>query len=310
MPKRSGSARAVSSMAVAILLVVAACAGQSGPTSAPTPSMGQRSDAPSAAPTSAPSPILSAAATTAVEGTSAPSTAPTGGPAPTPKVTAAPRPSPTLNWDAMGFSMSMRDPVSIGANAKVTLKGPVGPTCTIKVKYPSGTNASLPKPTHPNPGWWVWTWTIPASAQAGTATVTTTCTYFGDPHTGTATFEIVNPALPDGWDIEATVPGTRAVDGLSPLRVTVTIKGTVPDGAGYGQNMSCLMQLFIGEISATSDLITDYPWSNGDAPLVLDFQFDPLGPEFIGTNTWDVRCKNMYGDPRTEQHDTGTIELT
>src|SRR5206468_8026918 len=102
----------------------------------------------------------------------------------TPNPTGPPRPSPTLNWADSGFTASVRSPVSIGARAKVTLKGPLGPACTLKVRYPSGINASLPTPTHPEPNWWTWTWTIPANAHAGTAAGTATCTYAGAPERG------------------------------------------------------------------------------------------------------------------------------
>jgi hypothetical protein len=312
--QRFDSARVTPLAVFVVLVLVAGCAGEPGQTSEPSSVAAANSIAPTSSPSAAPSVVPSdapsVAPSVAVDETLPPSTEPTDGPAPTPKVTPVPQPSPTLNWDANGFKMSTKDPVSIGANAKVTLKGPVGPTCAIKVKYTSGTNASLPKPTHPNPGWWVWVWKIPASAHAGTATVTTTCTYAGDPHTGTGTFLIKNPALPDGWDIEAAVPGTREAADNSLLRVTVTIKGTVPSDPTHDQNLACRMMLIRGDVSATSAWISDYPWDNGDGPLVLDFDFSPLGPEFVGTNTWDVSCQNEYGDPETDQHDTGTIELT
>ncbi|HEY4227211.1 MAG TPA: hypothetical protein VGM49_02645 [Candidatus Limnocylindrales bacterium] len=246
----------------------------------------------------------------------APSTvAPSSGATPTDGSSAAPaptptsKPAPTLNWDAAGFAATVKDPVSIGSKAKVTLKGPVGPTCALKIKYPSGITATLPSPTHPTAGSWQWTWTIPSKAKAGKATGTTTCTYYGVPHLGNVSFRILDPTLPDGWDIVATMPSTRSSADATALIVHVTIKGVLPVDPTHDQDIACYLDL-VGPGSSKNLLLADYPWHAGDGPLTLPYDVGVLGPDYVGTDTFTVRCRNEFGTPFTWQSDSGTITIT
>jgi hypothetical protein len=240
--------------------------------------------------------------------TDPPSAAPTI--APTPDPTQPPKPSPTLNWANNGFNASVKSPVSIGAKAKITLKGPLGPTCTLKVRYPSGTNAALPSPTHPEPSWWTWTWTIPSKAHAGTATGTATCTYAGVPKSGPVSFKIVDPALPGGWAIDVIGPVSRSSSDTGLLYMTVKLKGTVPTNPGYAtQQMVCNLDLRQGN-SIANVWTPDTPFEAGDTQIVAEFDVGALGPSFAGTATWTVKCRNLLVTGSAFQSDSGTIEIT
>ena len=231
--------------------------------------------------------------------------------APTPNPTKPPKPSPTLNWENNGFSASVRSPVSIGAKAKVTLKGPLGPTCTLKVRYPSGTNASLPSPTHPEPNWWTWTWTIPAKAHAGTATGTATCTYAGVPKSGPISFKIVDPALPGGWAIDVTGPASRSSTDTGLLSMTVHVKGTVPSDANYGVLVTCNIELWSAQGPYVVNVYSgEQEYVNGSGQFVADFDVGELGPYFVGKATWTVKCRNIRVQGDAWKPDTGTIDIT
>lgn len=243
-------------------------------------------------------------------------TLPTATPMPTestPAATVAPKPSPTLNWDANGCQGSVRDPVKLGAQAKVTLKCPVGPTCTLKITYPSGGSAKVGSPSHPNPGWWVWTWTVPTSAKGGDATGTSTCTYAGNPHTGPVSFTLVAPAT--NFDIQVHLPAT--FDHTTPqdvgIIIQVTITGTLPESPGHAhQAVWCDFHLTTTtspESTATYNEQFVVDWDNGDPPITWRWRI-AFGPNEVGHATWDMKCTNYYIHPPHWEEDTGTLEIT
>lgn len=138
---------------------------------------------PSAPPTPRPTP----------KPTSSPSPRPPSTPRPTPKST--PKPAFLVAWlHGVGYTMGVSSPIATGDDARVEIGNGAGPTCSVKVHYPSGQSATglaahkFTKQSH-----WVWTWRIPASAGLGTATVKTTCTYGGLAKSGPGSFEIVAP---------------------------------------------------------------------------------------------------------------------
>lgn len=143
-------------------------------------------NAPTAAPTLVPTPAPTAAPPTAAP-TAAPPTA-----APTP----SPTPAPTLNFTGQPFPVSIAsDPVAIGKSQTIDADIAEGPTCTLKVTYPSGAQANVGKPIRPDERHWVWKWTIPAEAGTGDAAITVSCTFGGDARIGTGSFEIVQLIL-------------------------------------------------------------------------------------------------------------------
>jgi hypothetical protein len=294
-------------LGVVMLALVAGCVAPAGPTVSPQvapPSITTiASPEPSAEPTAAnASPSMSLAPTASL--------LPPPSASPSPPPTTAPKPSPTLNWDAVGYQASVKDPVSIGSKAKVILKGPVGPTCKLKITYASGVNATVPSPTHPKPGWWQWTWTIPSKAKAGTASGTSTCTYFGVPHTGDVSFKIVDPK-PSGWSINLDVPATHAHDALEEngIMITVHVIGTLTVNPDYAkQQLVCQFWLSTaGNSSHASGF--DLLWATGDPPITWEYQV-PLTPNDIGTASWSMRCKNYYISPESWKSDSGAIEIT
>jgi hypothetical protein len=179
----------------------------------------------------------------------------------------------------------------------------------IKVKYPSGSNASLPNPTRPKPTSWVWTWTVPKSAGAGTATLTVTCTYGGFARGGPNTFKIVDPTPPPPWSISVDLPGTHPSGSTEPIRATITINGLLPENPAYAeQRFRCGITIFTD--GYTVDTVAEIYWDNGDGPFFLNFAIGAIDPEFVGAATWSVDCRNMYIDPPDVREDSGTIEIT
>lgn len=160
--------------ALGLALVLAACGGQTPSTAVdPTPTA-----APTVAPTVAP-----------------PTTAPTAAP-PTVPPTEAPTPAPTLTFTGQPFPVTISsDPVGIGKSQTIDADIAEGPTCTLKVTYPSGGHANVGKPIRPDERHWVWKWTIPDTAGVGAAKVTVSCTFAGDARVGTGSFEIVQVIL-------------------------------------------------------------------------------------------------------------------
>ena len=282
--------------------LIAACGAPVGPAATPSLPAPTEAAVASAQPTA-----LEAPTAAPTEAPASPSAEPadTFVPSPAPTV----RPSPTLNWEESGFSASVRDPVKIGEKAKVTLKGPVGPTCTLKIKYPSGTNATLPSPTHPNPGWWQWIWTIPSKANGGQATGTATCTYGGVPHTGLVTFTITKP--PPAWSIQADLPATFDHTTLpeTGLLFPVTMVGTVPKNPDYlSQRITCVVDVNTAG-NASYGQVFDAPWENGDGPLWIHWQVEFAASD-VGMATWTVRCKSRYVTPEQWKYDSGSLEIT
>jgi hypothetical protein len=202
--------------------------------------------------------------------------------------------------------------VDIGAKAKVTLTGPVGPTCTLKVVYPSGIGASLPEPTHPKPGAWTWTWTIPSKAAAGTAQGTATCTYAGVPHRGPISFKILNPTLPGGYVINVVSPSSRAWTDTSELQMTIKVTGTVPSNPTYGVSLTCNFILWSYNNLWTVNVYSpEYDYANGTGHLDAGFQLDPaLTADWVGQSTWTVRCRNIRVADDQWKADNGTIDIT
>ena len=153
-----------------VAMLVAACGGGT-PTTAPTV-------VPTLAPTAAP-----------------PTTPPTAAP-PTTAPTPSPTPAPTLTFTGEPFPVTIAsDPVAIGKSQTIDADIAEGPTCTLKVTYPSGAQANVGKPIRPDKRHWVWKWTIPAEAETGDAKVTVSCTFGGDARIGTGSFEIVQLIL-------------------------------------------------------------------------------------------------------------------
>lgn len=226
--------------------------------------------------------------------------------------TLEPAPSPTLNWDANGCMAAVKSPVTIGEEARVTLKCPVGPTCVLKITYPNGHNATLPNPTHPEPGWWRWTWTVPSGAKAGMASGNATCTYAGNPHVGPITFKLVNPALPGGYSINVTSPASRAWSDTDFLRMTVKVTGTVPSSPTYGVTLTCNLDLTSPNGNYHVNMYygpIDY--TNGSGPFVASFDLgSSLSADWVGTATWTFKCRNTYVASDGWKQDTGTIEIT
>jgi hypothetical protein len=263
-----------------------------------------------------PSPEPSIVATSSVTGEPSASPLPTAtelptmSPEPTATVepTARPTARPTLNWADKGFTASVKSPVAIGSKAKVTLKGPVGPTCTLSITYPSGSAANLPNPTHPSAGSWQWTWTVPSKAQTGFATGTATCTYAGVPKSGPVQFKVTNPALPGGWDIQVAMPASRSSGDSSVLSVHVTVQGTMPVDPSYAsQIVVCNLDLRHGSYVSnvwTPDMYLDPPITS----FTADFDIGALGPDFIGTDDWVVKCRNLTANSAF-QSDSGSIVI-
>jgi hypothetical protein len=211
-----------------------------------------------------------------------------------------------LNWAANGCAASVKDPVNLGSKETVELRCPVGPTCSIKVKYPSGASATLPNPTHPKAGWWLWTWTIPKTAGAGHAIGTATCTYAGVPHAGDVSFKIVNPTPPN-WSISVTYPATYNVTTDPYLKIKIAIVGTFPIDPDHSpQKIVCSSQLStLGGVFGDSNL---FDWLPGDPPL--DWWLHPeLSSNSIGAATWQVQCRSYYISPDDWRTDHGTVEI-
>lgn len=299
-----GSGRARLSSAIA-LIVIAGCTAPAAPaTTAQTPSTSEigpiapaetASQAPSM--TIEPSPSLVAAASPTAE------TTPTPSAPPTPPPTATPKPQPTLDWEGSPIGMGVSpDPTSLGKTVRVEVVVAIGPTCVLKVKYPSGSNASLPKPTRPDARHWVWKWTIPQSAGPGTAKVTATCTYAGVARRGTGTFTI------SGWSISATFPATLAHD-VSALYGQVAIVGVWQRSITSPDRINCVITLVTN--AGTKMAGENVFWySGGQGPFDLSLPVGPLGPDAIGPASWTLACTNFTPDPQETRKDNGTIEIT
>jgi hypothetical protein len=282
----------------AVMVILAGCAA---------PAVG-----PSASPADTPAPLASvvpiasavALATASPLASDEPSLIPTDTPAQT--VSPGPTPAPTLNWAANGCTASATDPVQIGSKETITLKCPVGPTCTLKVTYPSGTNAKLPSPTHPKAGWWRWSWTIPTGAHAGTAKGTSTCTYAGDPHVGDVSFKITSPASTN-WSISVTYPATYSLTQDQWLKIKIAIVGTFPiDPDHTPQKIVCSNLLSTLGVVIGDTMLFD--WLPGDPPL--DWWLQPaMASNSIGSATWQVECRSYYISPADWRTDSGTLEI-
>jgi hypothetical protein len=234
-------------------------------------------------------------------------------PAPTPRPTATPKPQPTLDWAEEPIGMSVTpDPAKLGAKVKVTVSLAAGPTCALKVRYPSGSNASLPKPTRPKPTSWIWTWTLPESAGGGTATATVTCTYGGVARGGPGTFTIVDPT-PE-WSISADVPATQPATAPPPsssniLQATITVNGQVPVNPAYPQQrFHCTLHLVANgyTVNAADQVYLD----SFDAPIPMGFSVGTIPTKSIGPASWTLTCENLYIEPQDTRQDSGTIEIT
>jgi hypothetical protein len=179
------------------------------------------------------------------------------------------------------------------------------------MRYPSGTMASLPRPARPDAKTWVWTWTVPTSAKAGTATGTATCTYLGLPKAGPITFKIVDPALPGGYAIDVVNPGPRSSTDTGFLTMTIKVRGTVPAGTNYGVKLTCYIEIWSSQglwmVSAYSG---DLDFVNGSGQLMADFDIGAVGPYFVGTDTWTVKCRNVHVAADAWKQDTGPIVIT
>jgi hypothetical protein len=208
---------------------------------------------------------------------------PSGGTGPTAK------PTPTLDWVNVGYSVGVRDPVALGAKAKVTILAPVGPTCTVAARYPNGKSASVGSPTHPRAGAWVWSWTVPSTAGLGSARYSFSCTYAGLAKPGTGTFDIVaaastptpKPTATPTWSISGAItsPVSRSNGTLT---FTGHVHGTPPPGIAP---IDLYCQLFV--TYGGTDTLIDQNGSVQTADFALA---GPIGYPSAGTYAWHVTC--------------------
>jgi hypothetical protein len=216
---------------------------------------------------------------------------------------------PSLDWATIGYTVGAKSAVAIGAKAKVTIKGPVGPTCTLKVHYPSGGSPSLPAPTHPSPGWWVWTWTVKSSAGTGTATFNVGCTYAGLKKSGDGDFTIVNVPAPDGWTISVSTITSRSKDSSAPMMFTVHVHGVVPqDPETQIVEMACYYRILV--VNGPPDAwIYDLTYFAPDAQFEFSVDVGVFGAANVGSRDWVIRCTNSRWMPFTYHEDSGSIEV-
>lgn len=233
--RASGLTRAIRGATVGLVLVLSGCyTGAGGP---PVPL--------TAAPTTVPTePSAPSASPSSMATQSSPEPSPTflGNAQPTPSAqltegaTWASAPKATLDpadwqgptgWTAQGPI----DPIAPGGTERYEIFGlPAGPTCSIAVRYPSGTSqGGLASHTFTAPGAWLWTWIVPSSAGYGTATLVNTCTYAGFPKSsGPITFKIIAPpATPSPTPIPTPIPTPSPIDHppTTPTGLTAVAKG-------------------------------------------------------------------------------------
>lgn len=198
--------------------------------------------------------------------------------------------------------------MAIGGTAKITVKAPVGPTCTVVVTYPSGGKASLPGPKHPNPGWWVWSWTVPKSANTGNATFKTACTYAGLTKRGNGDFTIVAAAIV-GWTVDGHAPTTRSSTSTSQFIITIDVKGTLPvDPETNVATFNCYYLIHFLTIQYQA-WVYDLTATDADRQFALSVDVGAVGPAQVGTGTWSIRCQNSLEGHTTEDTDIGTFEV-
>jgi hypothetical protein len=202
---------------------------------------------------------------------------------------------------------TVKDPVYLGENAKVTIKCPVGPTCTLVVHYPNGHVADIPSPTHPNPGWSQWAWTVPPNVTAGEARGVTDCVQAGVHHGMKASFTV--KARPFSIQVHVPSPFDHTTPRDIGLQITVTIVGTLPQNGSYDvQDVICSMDLTTASDTLHHDGF-DVAWNNGDPPIQWQWQ-DTFDASEVGTAHWTMKCRNYYIDPAQWKYDSGTIEIT
>jgi hypothetical protein len=224
--------------------------------------------------------------------------------APVPPASPTPVPSPTPKPAVLTCTTTVKDPVLLGEKAKVTVKCPVGPTCTLVVHYPNGSVPTLPSPTHPSPGWWQWTWAIPTKGP-GEAQGVTQCTEDGVQRAMDADFTMKAPSA--SWDIQVSLPATHPYNALG-LAMTITITGTLQENPSYSQQrVVCSFELNTPGNSWSDG--SEWVWDNGDPPMNFELQ-RPMTTADIGHATWTMKCRNFYIEPTHFEYDSGTIEIT
>ena len=267
-------------------VVIGATIGLTGASPAPTPR-----------PTTGTSPAPSSSFTPAPETEPAAQASASAGPATASPVasdtaTHAPvaTPGPTLDWVNVGYAVGVRSPVALGGKARVELDAPVGPSCTLTARYPSGGSANVGSPTHPKAGQWIWSWTVPQSAGLGSASIAFGCTYAGLTKPGTDAFQIVaalptptpKPTPSPTWSLTGSVaPNPIAAGGT--LTFTGHIGGTPPPGIAP-------IDLNCGFFWTENGY--DWPIASDGSVQTRDFTLAGTIPAALGqgSHAWHVTC--------------------
>lgn len=209
------------------------------------------------------------------------------------------------------MDLGVASPVALGDTASVSVTVGVGPTCTIKVTYPSGAMTNGGSPRQPNPGQWMWTWTVPTSAGAGTATVKINCTYTGIPMSATSTMTILAAATPaPGWTMDVRAPSIWYWNDPNPMPFEVDIAGLLPGSSAGGEvYLQCRFNIGFQTKSFILDVLQ--PFANGSGGFVYYADFGgPLGETEIGSaRGYYVECFNYHGEPLTVQSDGGQFDV-
>jgi hypothetical protein len=305
---------AAAALLVAVVTIVALPAVFPGPadeTSAPTVG--------TSAVVVPPSPSAAASEPPAPSSSIEPSDVPTEAPSATAAVPATatptkkPKPEPTLDWDTVGYTVGVRSPVALGENARITVRAPVGPTCTVKARYPNGAAASIPSPTRPSPGTWIWTWKVPKSSGTGSATFTTTCTYAGLAKPGNGAFQVIaapQPTPAPGFSINVNTVNTRSASDTSPMHFTVNVSGPIPqDPDTHMAKFQCYYRILL-QSQEFNGWVYDLDFFAPDRQFAFDVDIGAVGESQVGSGDWSVECENTTWSPTQNDTDSGFLDIT
>ena len=197
--------------------------------------------------------------------------------------------------------------MNIGDKAKVVVKCPVGPTCTLIYHYPNGFVAELPDPTHPNPGWWQWTWAVPADAKTGEARGVANCFDDGKQRGFDTDFTI----KAGSWSLKVQVqsPFDHTTLPETGLRIIIDVVGTMPENPSTElQSVVCFVEVTpeSGGLETGSET---FSWNNDQSPIVWYWQHS-FDASTVGTAGWKVRCYNDDIEPNQFKSDSGTFVIS
>jgi hypothetical protein len=314
MVRRRESWLAVAAVLVAAVLVISRAA-----TSVPASSLASQPASLVPPLTFGPSPLESVAApsdatTSTPDETADEATASPIGSVPTETTKATSHPTPTLDWENIGYMVGAKSPVALGAKAKVTIQAPVGPICSLTGHYPSGGSAAVGSPAHPKAGAWVWSWTVPSSAGVGTATMKVKCTYQGLAKPGDASFDLVaaapSPTPKATWSMQVTTAPIFYSNSDAPV-FHVHISGTFPKpdlspfaSAGFTFSLGCSTSGW--EKNGGTEF---YPEDKGFDIKLSSYTPGWVAAVNVGTCSWIVNVESSYfGTIR--RTDTGTFVVS